>query len=163
MTLNLALRRSFVPLLTGAGILCAGLLAITLHNPDAAIGNSFGRVLASDTDIVQADWQPRSENELKMNIVPAVNTVPMPAQNLLAVGDQIMLMDSGRNSSSFRILDIELFNDTVTRIDMSIGPSHKLLITAKDMSEADGRIIRFVLDIAPAPDTPPLHSSDQIL
>jgi len=163
MPLNWFVRRSFIPLLTGAGIICAGVLALNLNDPDAVIGSSFGRVLSGDGEIVQSRWINKPENFLKANILPAVNTLAMRPQNLLSVGDQIMLTQPDRSENSFRILNVEFLNDTVTRIDTSLNAAHQLLITAQDLDDKGGRIIKFVLDIGTIHQDGPAPSGDQIL
>ncbi len=163
MPLNSRLKRSFVPLIAGAGILCAGLIGFALHNPDKVIGNSFVRVLARPGAIIEARWTAPLNQPTEVQLQPALNTQRPLLQNVLSVGDQIMLKEPDRSENSFRIVSVEFLNDTVTRIDTTLGAGHHLLITAQDLTDDRGRIIRFVLDIGTAAETAPQPSGDQIL
>ncbi len=163
MPLNSLLKRGFVPFFAGAGILCAGLVGFALHNPDKVIGKSFGRVLAGPGAIIQAQWTAEADHLNRPQMQPAQNVQPLLLQTVLSVGDQIRLKEPDRSENSFQILNVEFLNDIVTRIDTSLGSAHHLLITAQDVTDQHGRIIRFVLDVGPAQDSAPKSSGDQIL
>ena len=163
MPMNSFLKQSFVPLLTGVGILCAGLFGLTLHDPDAVIGDSYGRVLADNQTIVPASWMHGAHNEARARLQPALHSTTVARHNLLSVGDQILLTQAGRSENPFRILNVELLGDTVTRIDTRIGTTQRLLITARDINHAPGQTIRFILEIDIPQIRAPTRPEDQIL
>ena len=163
MSLKALLKRSLIPLVATTGVFGAGLTGFALYNPATVVGDSFGRVLSHDSAIVQAIWRATPDNTLKANIIPALNTTQATSENLLAIGDEIMLTEPDRAENTFRILSVEFLNDTVTRIDTSLSPARRLLITARDMNDPEGRVIRFVLNIDSSPASVVEHSQNQTL
>ena len=147
MPINLLLKRKIIPLLTGICLVSSMAVGLKLANPEALISDSFGRELTSTQLTDVTSWHADAQQTLWANIKPAVNTEAPRKQNLLAVGDQIMLTEPDQSHNPFRILRVEMLETMGTHIDTSLNISQQLLITAQNIADEHRPIITFTLTV----------------
>lgn len=70
----------------------------------------------------------------------------LPVNKTIAVGDQIS-MNLGGVRRTLEVATVSDFSPKITQIDMSPGPSHLVLVTARDLGDSSARPIRFVMEI----------------
>ena len=158
--MKMSLKRCLVPLLSGLGMLCAVMVGTNLNNPAEVVKDSFGRALSNDNLIASTNWDFGDDGATDVNlsprglIVPAFDSrqasllVQAPQATLLMAGDELVLSRPDRSANRFRVLSVEaLPSSTETRFDTSLNSTRKLLITARDLSDKQGRVMRFVVDI----------------
>jgi len=69
-----------------------------------------------------------------------------PVTKAIAVGDQIALTLGGHRRT-FAVSTVSDFAPQITEIDTSAGPERFVMITARDVKDANARPIRFVMEI----------------
>ena len=69
-----------------------------------------------------------------------------PVTKTISVGDQIS-MNLGGVRRTLEVATVADFSPQITQIDTSSGPSHLVLVTARDLGDTAARPIRFVMEI----------------
>ena len=69
-----------------------------------------------------------------------------PVNKTVSVGDQISL-NLGGVHRTLEVATVSDFAPQITQIDTSAGPSHFVLVTARDPNDSAARPIRFVMEI----------------
>ena len=69
-----------------------------------------------------------------------------PVNKTISVGDQIS-MNLGGVRRTLEVATVADFSPQITQIDTSSGPSHLVLVTARDLGNTAARPIRFVMEI----------------
>lgn len=69
-----------------------------------------------------------------------------PVTKAISVGDQIS-MNLGGVRRTLEVATVADFSPQITQIDTSSGPSHLVLVTARDLGDTAARPIRFVMEI----------------
>lgn len=69
-----------------------------------------------------------------------------PVNKTVSVGDQISL-NLGGVHRTLEVATVSDFSPQITQIDTSAGPSHLVLVTARDLKDSAARPIRFVMEI----------------
>jgi hypothetical protein len=69
-----------------------------------------------------------------------------PVNKTVSVGDQISL-NLGGVHRTLEVATVSDFAPQITQIDTSAGPSHFVLVTARDLNDQAARPIRFVMEI----------------
>ena len=69
-----------------------------------------------------------------------------PVTKTILAGDQISLTLGGERRT-FEVATVADFAPQMTQIETSAGPSHFVLVTARDVSDASARPVRFVMEL----------------
>ncbi len=78
-----------------------------------------------------------------------------PVNKTVSVGDQISL-NLGGVHRTLEVATVSDFSPQITQIDTSAGPSHLVLVTARDLNDSAAHPIRFVMEIQQVNNTPVL-------
>jgi hypothetical protein len=125
--------------LTNADTVVAKAFAVALDAPATAAGDAGTRapLVAGSEEY----WLMRGRKDRRAGIEPA--TWSAPAMRF-AVGDRITITSGG----SERVLEVVEVADAadVTRIDTGAAGARQLLVTCRDATSGDGRLVRFLTD-----------------
>jgi len=139
------LRPFWLGLTAGAAVAAiAG--ALFFANSEAVLRKSFQTALnrASVQAKEVASTAPISGSEDFW--LTAMRDGTTPVNKTISVGDQIS-MNFGGVRRTLEVATVSDFSPKITQIDTSSGPSHLVLVTARDLGDTAARPIRFVMEI----------------
>ena len=173
--MKMFLRRCLVPLFSSLAMICAVAVGMHLHNPSKLVSDSFGRALSSNDMIAGTSWDFGRDGASDVflprdgAIVPTLaasgstSIATEPQMAVLVVGDEVMLRVQDQDPNLFRVLAVEPLPAAETRFDTSLHSTRKLLVTARDLSNHQGRVVRFIIEIEFPGDLPVQRAGDQLL
>jgi hypothetical protein len=128
---------------TAVAVLAAGLFLI---NSEAVLRSSFATALTHTSlpakEVASAAPVSGSE-EFWLSAMRRDGTTPVT--KTINVGDRIALSLGGEHRS-LQVATVADFAPQVTEIDTSAGPSHFVLVTARDVNDASAPPVRFVME-----------------
>lgn len=70
----------------------------------------------------------------------------VPVSKTIAIGDQLSMTLAGRQRT-FEVSTVKDFAPKMTEINTSAGPTHFVLVTARDSSDRTARPVRFIMEL----------------
>ncbi|RUO99460.1 hypothetical protein [Hyphomicrobium sp.] len=150
MTKQEVTRSPLLGLIVGTALLgAAGALLFT--SSETVLRSSFE--VALDHHAIQAGTPAKELADAKAPVsgsedfwLSAMRDGSAPITKTVSVGDQIS-MNLGGVRRTLEVSTVSDFAPQITQTDTSSGPSHFVLVTARDLKDASLRPVRFVMEI----------------
>lgn len=136
--------------LTAIGALSAG--GVLSTSSEAVLRSSFSTALASQSSIPQVAKAAPVAGSEEFWLTASRNDGSLAVTKAISVGDRIALTLGGLNRQ-LEVAEVSEYAPKVTEIVSGSGPSHFVLVTARDTASKDARSVRFVMEVEQKPAT----------